>query len=720
MARDARTWISAVPRDIRALTCFCVGFLAFAVLLSRAIGAPFVVPRGSSPALGTNFSAPLVAALLGYALLQIASRLAASRAGRRLDWTGHLRDDFYLLAMFVLVVYVHFHIKMWVPLLNPRSHDAAYFAVDDRLRAVIEGLRAVRRGIAGFLPMPDVWYELAFFSMFSLSFWFHAAGRRRWHYHNMVAITLTELLGPLLYLVAPAIGPFRFEPGDNAMATAAQLRMYDQYQAFRVGGVSWLAQHGGEYFTAPLAAMPSLHFAATFVLAYYAVRARLAIAPLVVAATGWIAVESVASRWHYLVDVPVGLLVALAAIGIANRLCRFRLATGESAIEPRREEGTPPLRVWALRCGRGGDDAQILALAEALGGPFEVKSLAYRRFGRLFDVWRGTTLLGIDAKRSSPIAPPWPDLVISASMRNEPVCRWIRTQSAGATRYVHIGKPWAPLARFDLVIAPPEYHRLPRRPNVLHSAFSLHGVSEARLAEEARRWAPSLAHLPRPFVAVLVGGYAGPYALDREKAERLGRAASAMARKLGGSLLVTTSARTSRAAAEGLRAAIDVPHSLFVFGSSADETANPYLGFLASADSIVVTCDSTSMLAEACATRKPVYIFDLGRDDDPVEAMPPARPERKSAARWWRRCNRDRAKALLYRRTLLRFAPPHLARDIGAVHRTLLASGRAVWVGQTFPPRRPPPLDEMPRAVARTRALFEGRGTAVARAGGHR
>ena len=309
------------------LTIVCAGFAGFAAFLSRVTGARFVVPRGRSPALGTNFSLPLVAALAGYAALQILSRLRAGGRGRR-EWVRRVMVDCYFLTLFVVVLYLHFHVKMWVPLLNPRSYDALYFGVDDRLHLLVEALRCVRGAIARVLPAADIWYELAFFSMFSLSFWFHAAGTRRWHYHNMVAITLTELMGPLLYLVAPAVGPFLFEHGDNAMATAAQLRMYGEFQAFQDGGVAWLARYGGEYFTAPLAAMPSLHFAATFVLAYYAVRARLVIAPIVVAAVGWIGIESVVSRWHYLVDLPVGLMVALVAIALANRLCRFRLHAG--------------------------------------------------------------------------------------------------------------------------------------------------------------------------------------------------------------------------------------------------------------------------------------------------------------------------------------------------------------------------------------------------------
>jgi hypothetical protein len=308
------------------LSVVCFAFVSVAALLSRATGAPFVMPRGESPALGTNFSLPLVAALVGYAGFQILARATAAGPSEGDRWTGRVLIDFYLLALFTLVIYVHFHIKMWIPLINGRSFDGTFFAIDNHFRFLIEDLRGLRSAIAAALPLPDIWYEAGFFSMFSLSFWFHAAGRRRWHYHNMVAITLTELIGPLLYLVAPAVGPFVFEHGDNARATAVQQRMYEQFQAMQDGGVSWLGRHGGEYFTAPLAAMPSLHFAVTFVLAYYAVRARLVVAPIIVAAVCWIAIESVVARWHYLVDLPAGLLVAGAVIALTNRLCQFRLA----------------------------------------------------------------------------------------------------------------------------------------------------------------------------------------------------------------------------------------------------------------------------------------------------------------------------------------------------------------------------------------------------------
>ena len=57
-----------------------------------------------------------------------------------------------------------------------------------------------------------------------------------------------------------------------------------------------------------------------------------------------------------------------------------------------------------------------------------------------------------------------------------------------------------------------------------------------------------------------------------------------------------------------------VPHRLYRWRP--DDPDNPYLGFLALADRIIVTSDSMSMLVEATATGKPVFVFDLA--DPPV------------------------------------------------------------------------------------------------------
>lgn len=369
-------------------------------------------------------------------------------------------------------------------------------------------------------------------------------------------------------------------------------------------------------------------------------------------------------------------------------------------------EAGPPPRVWIVDAYRAGEQTQLRALAEGLGWPVEIKTLSYRTFETRTTLLRGSDLRGIDPARSDGLAPPWPDLVLSMGMRNEPVCRWIRDQSGGRTRLVFLGRLWSDPGHFDLVITTPQY-RVPDRPNVLRNALPLHPVGPARLAGAAAIWAPRLAHLPRPRITVNIGGTSGPYAFGVRAAGRLVRDAVALAKARGGSLLVSSSARTPACAIDAFAAQNEVPMELYRWRRGDGD--NPYLGFLAFADEVVVTADSISMLSEAYATGKPVHMFDTGagrlgmRHD-----MHLAAGERR-AARALARQDGDRpdvaAGALAYR-ALMRWGWRHLTRDISQMHLRLVRSGRMVWLGD--PPASPEgvPSSDLQRAVVRIEDLM--------------
>ena len=125
-------------------------------------------------------------------------------------------------------------------------------------------------------------------------------------------------------------------------------------------------------------------------------------------------------------------------------------------------ETHPPVRVWVLLGAGAGDNAQLLRLAEALGWPFEAKRIRYNRLNRCPNLLLGASKLTVDTQCSDPLAPPWPDLVIGASRRAAPLARWIKKQSVGRSRLVHLLHAQAPLHYFDLVVTTPQY-RLPER-----------------------------------------------------------------------------------------------------------------------------------------------------------------------------------------------------------------------------------------------------------------
>jgi hypothetical protein len=265
-------------------------------------------------------------------------------------------------------------------------------------------------------------------------------------------------------------------------------------------------------------------------------------------------------------------------------------------------------------------------------------------------------------------------------------------------RLVHVGRPWARPSRWDLVVTTPQY-RVPDGPNVLQNEAPLHRVTAERLAKEAAAWAPRFASLPAPRIAVLAGGNSGPYPFDARSGWRLGRRASALARELGGSLLVTTSARTLPETVEALVAAIDVPH--FLYRWAPEDPENPYFGILANADHIIVTADSVSMMAEACATGRPVHLYDTGEGVTSMRGDGPQGP-----GSGWQLFDRNQRRAFIYYQTM-RHGPQRLTRDIRIVQQRLVESGRASWLGDELPASSPPPLRDLDRAVAGVRALFE-------------
>ena len=136
-------------------------------------------------------------------------------------------------------------------------------------------------------------------------------------------------------------------------------------------------------------------------------------------------------------------------------------------------------RIWVLECHRAGDRAQELGLAQALGWPFELKRIVHTWFEFLPNMLLEGTLLGVDRAKSSPLEPPWPDLVISAGRMNENIAKWIRRQSGGRTRIVLLGRGWTRPGTVDLVVATPQY-RLKPHPNLLINELPPGAIAHSR------------------------------------------------------------------------------------------------------------------------------------------------------------------------------------------------------------------------------------------------
>jgi uncharacterized protein len=348
---------------------------------------------------------------------------------------------------------------------------------------------------------------------------------------------------------------------------------------------------------------------------------------------------------------------------------------------------SPNPLVWLLASPHTGDNTQLRALADNLGWPYEIKKLTYRPGQTLARLVMGSTLVGLTDGSRKLMKPPYPDLILGAGRPTEAVALWVKRYGNKKVKLVFLGTPWADLNNFDLVITTPQYG-LPDRSNILRNDLPMHKITPIKLAREAKIWTPKLAHLPKPWTAILVGGASGPYRFAPDAALRLAKEANTLA----GSVLVTTSARTPPEVATVLQNAL--VNSNYFHHWQADDKENPFFGFLALADRFIVT-DSVSMLSEATATGKPVTLFD-------TESGPYAMRDGTNKIAW-----RGRDLSTTTFRLAMRLAPPSWSRDLRIVHNQLISAGRASWPDSELQSsNQPSPQTDLARATTRVRALF--------------
>lgn len=197
-----------------------------------------------------------------------------------------------------------------------------------------------------------------------------------------------------------------------------------------------------------------------------------------------------------------------------------------------------------------------------------------------------------------------PGLAIGCGRQAALATRLLR---ARGSRVVQVLDPRIAPSHWDVVVAP--QHDGVHGDNVVSLLGSLHPVDDAWLAQ-ARSAFAALGTLPRPRVAVLVGGPTRLAPWDVDALAGWVRDIEALVAREGGSLLLCGSPRTPAAVQSRLRSPALVPGVRWL---DAADGANPYAGALAWADRIACTPDSVNMLSEACATWSPVFVAEPGR-----------------------------------------------------------------------------------------------------------
>lgn len=278
------------------------------------------------------------------------------------------------------------------------------------------------------------------------------------------------------------------------------------------------------------------------------------------------------------------------------------------------------MTIWVLSDGKQGHLNQSLGVAEGLAvdsAQIKVIKLEKRRFGSFLSFFWPPLKVKTLPKG------PWPHVVVATGNLTTPVSKWIKMQSPGTTTV----QMMAPLNRFglkfkpggfldhlfngenmsffDIVVSPVHEGRTESGSTVV-TLGAPNRITKLKLKEALLKWTKTFSAFKGKKIAVVVGGSNKRFEFNEKTVQSFVSDLKEVEKSAKASFLITTSRRTGQAQEAMLQSAFADKH--YIWDGKGD---NPYMGLLASADAIVVTPDSVSMVSEAASTGKPVYVWGL-------------------------------------------------------------------------------------------------------------
>lgn len=274
--------------------------------------------------------------------------------------------------------------------------------------------------------------------------------------------------------------------------------------------------------------------------------------------------------------------------------------------------GEGPSLVWVLTDGKAGDEMPLVGVAEALGVPFEIRRVKPGLPWVWFMPYGPIDPREAPGRSGSPLSPPFPDICLATGRRAIAYARHLKRNTGCMVALFK--DPRAGSGFADLVFV--QEHDKLRGQNVIVTLTGPNRITDEKLEVLRQNPGPLVHPLPAPRVAVLVGGDTRRFSYTEKDRRRLLDGLAEVA-KSGKSLMITASRRTPAGLMAELMELARLPNVVCWDGTG----DNPYFDFLANADHVVVTSDSTNMVGEAAATGRPVYVFRPEGQDARFDAL---------------------------------------------------------------------------------------------------
>ena len=244
--------------------------------------------------------------------------------------------------------------------------------------------------------------------------------------------------------------------------------------------------------------------------------------------------------------------------------------------------------------------SQVEGLAKALDIDFTHHTVELNNFWKLIP----PKLTPISQRVYKKINQTEFDLIISCGRKSVIPSIHLKKNSKKKILNIHIQDPKVNFSHFDFIVAPE--HDFIRGQNVINTKGAIHYLTDGEIIKNKDYLSSFIKKDQRKICSLILGGPTKYYEYSSENLKNIFSNLNNFLKKNDFQLIVIPSMRTPKNSINFAKDYFGKNHTII---DNVDKKA--YLSALSISESIVVTCDSSSMISEAALTGKPIYVANI-------------------------------------------------------------------------------------------------------------
>tara|TARA_B100000963_G_scaffold19221_1_gene14620 strand:- start:530 stop:1474 length:945 start_codon:yes stop_codon:yes gene_type:complete len=253
-----------------------------------------------------------------------------------------------------------------------------------------------------------------------------------------------------------------------------------------------------------------------------------------------------------------------------------------------------------LTQGMHGMISQVEGLAKALEIDFTHQTVELNNFWKMIP----PKFTPISQKVYKKIDQPEFDVIISCGRKSVIPSIHLKNNSKKKVINIHIQDPKVNFNHFDFIVAPE--HDSIRGQNVISTKGAIHYLTDEEIIKNKDYLSSFIKKDQRKICSLILGGPTKYYDYSLENMKNIFTILNNFLKKNDFQLVVIPSMRTPKNSIDYAKKYFEENHTII---DNVDKKA--YLSALSISNSLVVTCDSSSMISEAALTGKPIYVANI-------------------------------------------------------------------------------------------------------------